>query len=154
MTINAFPIPTINAAEFNPQSYGWLPDGINHSTEMQALLNAVVAAGGGTIRFPAAAGRYRCDAQLFIPNDATATPNQVNIRIVGSGGGPIWDNNARTTVNAVVLDLRYTASDGNAKIETRGYGGLVIENLTLIDGGTANNTPFIHTSSTTLVFRG
>lgn len=139
---------------YNVQDYGWLPDSTDHSVEALALLATVSAAGGGTLFFPASTGKYRADSQLFIPNDNASIPTQANFRFTGAGGGALWGDAGRTQKGAAVLDLRYTAVDGNAKIETRGSGALVIDNLTLFDGAAANATPFIHTTNTTLTIRG
>lgn len=130
---------------FNVLFYGWLPDGTDHSTEALALLTLVSSLGGGTIYFPPSSGTYRADSQLFIPNDsATPQPNQVNIRFTGAGGGGAWYG-----VDAAVLDLRYHASNGNAKIESRGLGTLEFDHLTLKDGGSVDNTPLMHFTNTT-----
>lgn len=135
---------------FNAQAYGWLPDNTDRSAQALALLALVSAAGGGTIYFPSSTGMYRADSQLFITNDgASPQPNQKNFRFTGAGGGHAWYG-----VNAAVLDLRYQASDGNAKIESRGTGTLQIDNLTIMDGGSANNTPFVHLTNTTPVIYG
>lgn len=139
---------------FNAVSYGWVCNGTDQSTAALALLTTVNAAGGGTIYFPKCTSTYRADSQLLIPNDAMSIPNQVNIRMTGAGGGQIWGDVARDSVGAAVLDLRYTAADGNAKIESRGAGSLLIDNLTFKDGGTSNATPFIHSTNTTLTIRG
>lgn len=147
------------APVFNVQGYGWYPDGTDHSTEMLAILVAMDAAGGGTMFFPASAGTYRADSQMFIPNDGGVggnQPTQKNFRITGSGGGANLTVGPQTagygtTVNASVLDLRFSGvGDGNAKIETRGFGALYIDNLLIIDGSVGNTTPLIHTTNTTL----
>lgn len=131
---------------FNAQSYGWLPDSTDHSVEALALLTTVYNAGGGTIYFPPATGTYRCDSQLFIPNDsASPQPNQPSMQLLGAGANKQWYNSGTS-----ILDLRYTAVDGNAKIETRGKGTLFINNLTIKDGGASNATPFVHTTNTTI----
>jgi hypothetical protein len=133
---------------FNAQQYGWIPDDTDRSTAALALLSAVSTAGGGTIYFPAATSAYRADSQLFIPNNSASVPSQVNIRLTGAGGGSTF---TAAIANASFLDLRYTATDGNAKIETRGTGSLVIDHLGIEDKGSANNTPFIHSTNTTLI---
>lgn len=142
------------AAVYNVQDFGWLPDGTDHSTQALAILTAIDAAGGGTIYFPPSTGVYRADSQLLIPNNAASIPDQVNIRFTGAGGGTNWGNGPRTSVGASVLDLRYQAVDGNAKIESRGAGALVINNLTFKDGGSSNATPFVHVTNTTVTIRG
>lgn len=139
---------------FNAISYGWVCNGTDQSVAALALLATVSAAGGGTIYFPKCTSTYRADSQLLIPNDAMSIPNQVNIRMTGAGGGQIWGDAARDSVGAAVLDLRYTAVDGNAKIESRGAGSLLIDNLTFKDGGASNATPFVHSTNTTLTIRG
>jgi hypothetical protein len=145
---SATPIFDKGGQVFNAQSYGWLPDGTDRSTQALALLTTVKNAGGGTIYFPPSSTAYRADSQLLIPNDSATQPSQVDITLMGSGGGHNWYNQS-----ASLLDLRYQANDGNAKIETRGKGTLKIVSLTLTDGSTANNTPFIHSTNTVLIVR-
>ena len=96
-TIFVFPITTLALPFYNAQSYGWLPDGTDHSTQALALLSAVSAAGGGTIYFPPAgnASCYRADSQLLIPQTAQnkgngSQPVQANFRLTGGGGGAEW----------------------------------------------------------------
>src|SRR4029077_12827546 len=121
------------------------------------LLSTVSAAGGGTIYFPPCSSKYRADSQLLIPNNSASQPSQVNIRLTGGGGGQIWGGpgsaGALTSINAAVLDLRFHGTSGNAKIETRGLGNLSIDNLTIMDGGSPDPTPFIHTTNTTITIR-
>lgn len=141
---------------FNVQVYGWLPDGTDHSAQALAMLAAICPSGvgaGGTIYFPPSTGKYRADSQLFIPNDgASPQPHQCNLKFEGAGGGGNWW--ARYTNNASMLDLRYQASDGNAKIESRGLGVMVVENLTFTDGGSINDTPFLHYTNTQPKIKG
>lgn len=148
----------LNLGTYNVQDYGWLPDGTDRSTQALALLATVAAAGGGTLFFPGSTGTYRADSQLLIPNNSATVPEQTNIRFTGAGGGQMWGDETilpNVQRGAAVLDLRYVpgTQNGNAKIETRGSGSLVIDNLTLMDGGTSNPTPFIHTTNTTLTIR-
>lgn len=133
---------------FNVQNYGWAPDGTDHSAAMLAVLAAACPSGigGGIIYFPPSTGVYRADSQMLLPNDgASPQQNQCSLRLTGAGGGRQWYG-----VGASVLDLRYTAADGNAKIETRGKGNLEIDHLTIRDGGAFNTTPFVHSVNTTL----
>lgn len=139
---------------YNAQDYGWACNGTDRSTEALALLTAVASSGGGTIFFPPCASTYRADSQLFIPNNgASPRPYQTNIRLTGGGGGLNWFSGVAIGIaNATTLDLRYQGTGG--KIETRGAGALVIDNLTLTDGGSLNSTPLIHTTNTVLTIRG
>lgn len=131
-------------------SYGCIGDGAtNNDTCLTAALTALNAAGGGTLYFPC--GVYRINSQIVIPNSAgSPSPTQTNIRLTGAGGGPNWY--ANYTGACARLDLRY-ASTG-AKIETLGRGTLMIDRLTLQDGGSSNSTPFLHTTNTTLGIDG
>lgn len=126
--------------------YGCKGDGTtDNSACITTALTALTTAGGGTLSFPS--GTFRVNSQILIPNDAaTPQPNQVNIRFTGAGGGSAWYGTTSS-----ILDLRYTAIDGNAKIETRGKGVLAIDNLTLKDGGSSNATPFIHSTNTVII---
>jgi len=126
----------------------WTPDGTDHSAGMSNLLSAVYAAGGGTIHFAASPTAYRADSMMFIPNSGgSPQATNVNIRMYGDGGGQNWYH--LNSPGASILDLRYTGTAG-AKLESLGLGALVIENLTIKDGGSSNNTALIHVSNTTL----
>lgn len=133
---------------FDAQAHGWVADNTDHSTEALALLTTVKDAGGGVIYFRPSLNKYRADSQLLIPNDGAGQPSQVDITLMGAGAGHNWYNQS-----ASVLDLRYQATDGNAKIETRGKGTLRIEGLTITDGSGVNVTPFIHSTNTVLLIR-
>lgn len=134
---------------YNAQSYGWLPDSTDRSTQALALLTTVYNAGGGTIYFPPSSGKYRADSQLLLPNDGnTTSPQQKNIKLVGGGSAKNWN----TGTGAVALDLRYQGTGG--KILTLGNGNLQIENLFFKDGGSSNTTPFIYTTNTVLTIKG
>lgn len=141
----------IPALVFNAQEHGWLPDGTDRSAQALALLTAVDAAGGGTIYFPASAGVYRADSQLLIPNNLIAPQAaQHNVRLSGAGGGANWYAEQHPeTVNAAVLDLRYNSNHSpGGRLLTLGLGSLVVDHLQFMDGGAANNTPFIWTTNT------
>jgi hypothetical protein len=161
-TITSFPISTLPMPFYNAQSYGWLPDTTDRSTQMLAMLAAICPSGvgGGTIYFPpSSAGRYRADSQMLIPNTGATLPTQCNLRLTGGGGGPVYNTipaGAATSAPpmASILDLRYQSGNQNGKIETRGLGNLVIDNLTIKDGGSSNATPLIHDTNTTLTISG
>lgn len=139
------------ARQFNAQAYGWLPDGTDHSVEMLSLLDDLYVAGGGDVYFPSATGRYRADSQMLLPNNGASPQSaQPNVRLFGSGGGPNWYENTNASRNSSVLDLRYSTAASGAKIETRGLGVLVIERLTIMDGGSSNTVPLLHTTNTIL----
>jgi hypothetical protein len=140
------------AAVFNAQEYGWLPDGTNRSAQALDLLAKAYDAGGGTIFFPPSIGRYRCDAQLLLPNNgASPQPQQPNVRFAGAGGGSNWYEQTIAQDSAAILDLRYTSTGG--KIETLGVGSLMIDGLQITDGGSSNSTPLLHTTNTVLTVK-
>ena len=136
------PIIDAGGQVFNVQAYGWLPDGTDHSTQALALLAKIYNAGGGTLYFPPAVSAYRADSQLLFPNNGAPSPSNVNVILEGS------DSTTSGVVRSSTLDLRYQGTGG--KITTLGSGGLTIKNLSLIDRGTSNTTPFIYTTNTTL----
>jgi len=128
------------------------------SDDSQALsdaLTAITTAGGGTLVID---GLCKINSQIIIPNGGAAGTssdagqtlnNQYPIRIVGLGYPDMngsWAASRSASVSG--LDLRYSGS--GAKIITRGLGSLEISHLLLVDGGSANNTPFILTTNTTL----
>jgi hypothetical protein len=136
---------------FDVTAYGWIADGTDRSSAMQAVLDAAEAAGGGTIYFPPSTGVYRADSQMLIPNDAdTPQAIQVNIALEGAGGGANWYVGVGAPM-ASVLDLRYQGE--GAKITSLGLGALRIANLQITDGGAVNGTPFVLSTNTTLKVR-
>ena len=127
---------------FNAQSYGWLPDTTDRTTQAQALLNTVCPSGvggGGTIYFPpsTSGGTYRADGQLTLPIDANSIT--CKIRFEGAGGGPQWESGAASgnikLLGSSILDLRYNGNN-NGKIEMEGFGSVEIDHLGITDGGT------------------
>lgn len=136
-------------------AYGATGDGTtDDSTAVQAAIQAVYSAGGGEVHFPR--GIYRCNSQIVIPNDGTTTrASQPSIRLIGVGAGNSGDLNTTKGdaryLQGSVLDVRATAAP--AKIDTRGFGLLHIEGLTITDRGTSS-VPFIQTTNTTLHIRG
>lgn len=135
---------------WNAQEYGWTPDSTDRTSAATNLLQIVYAAGGGTIYFPPAAGNYRADGQLVIPNDgASPKPLQADILLLGAASGPNWHNAFLHSPST--LDLRYEGANGG-KIETRGRGTLQLKNLTVSDGGSsANTTPLVHVTNTEFI---
>lgn len=234
----------VSGLVYNAPDYGWIGDGTDRSTQAQALINTVSAAGGGTINFPASANTYRADSKLTFPTYLTVGDGfdgQASIRLTGSGGStnlnrasnptasPAWNNNAATLdlrATGVKVGAGHSGGQGNvivnggsgftdgtytmtvsggsfstaatfhvtfsggiassvptlinggayttiptnpvsltggdgtgvtaniyfdgAKIETTLSGGLEIDHLGFIDGGSANSTPFIQTTNTCL----
>lgn len=132
---------------FNVLAYGAVADGTtDNTTAVNAAISAALAAGGGIIYFPPAAGKYRINSQILIPNDsASPVPHQKPLRFLG--GGAHFAGIASPIYGESVLDLRYTGTTG--KIVTLGLGLLSFENITLTNGG-ADSLPFIYTTNTTL----
>lgn len=139
---------------FRPEDFGAVGDGdlstgsgTDDAPAFLAMLAAVYAAGGGTIRLDRRT--YRLGSALFLANDGTPSTfgKQPPIRIVGCGhhasgqGGPPVAGST----------LMWTAEAGTGavgKIDTRGLGSLVLEDLNLTSRGCA--LPFIHTTFTTV----
>lgn len=138
----------------NAKGYGCVgDDSTNNDACITAMLTAANSLGGGKLFFPP--GTYLANSEIFLPahDSVTPVPNQVNIELQGvaGGAGNFSSGNTSTTLTASVLDLRYTNTDGSGKIEGRGKGNLVIDSLTIKDGGSANATPLIHVTNTTLL---
>jgi hypothetical protein len=140
---------------FNVRAYGATGDGTtDDSAAVQGAIQAAYTNGGGRVYFPK--GVYRCNSQIVLPNDGGAPrATQPSIELMGVGAGNSGDLNttrgdSRYLLGSV-LDIR--ASTGPAKIDTRGFGLLRIEGLTITDRGTSS-TPFLQTTNTTLHIRG
>lgn len=132
---------------YDVTQFGITCDGTDQGTALTTLLATVSAAGGGTIFFPACTSTYRFDSQILIPNDSgSPQPRQSTLRFTGEGG-KVFGGAAAS--GASILDLRYTSTNGNAKIESRGLGILEIDHLSITDGGSVNATPFVHATNTT-----
>lgn len=138
-----------NPAVFNVQRYGIL--GVAHggtpvdeSTAFLSLLTTVFNAGGGTIEFNNR--KYRFDSQWLIPNDGATPPKQPSLRIVGQGA--LFGGQGSAPNGGTIIDLRFIGTP--AKIDTRGLGLLAIGELTLMDGGASDSTPFLQTTNSTI----
>ncbi len=133
-------------AVFYSEKNGVAADGTDQSTAMQALLQTVYDAGGGTIVLPP--GTTRCDSQLSIPNSGASAPLGKPIRITGAGafatGRGGW---SLAPSGGSILDLRASGSTGC--IQSLGYGNLEIDHVTLHNGG-SHTSPFVYSTYTTL----
>ena len=130
------------ATIYKPEKYGAVGDGVTNDTAaVQAALQAAYNAGGGTVYLSTKV--YRCDGQLYTPNDGLAFPSGRAIRITGTASdGALYPTN-----KGAVLDLRY--SGAGAKILALGRGILELDHFVLTDKG-ASSTPFLLTTNTIL----
>jgi peptidoglycan hydrolase-like protein with peptidoglycan-binding domain len=131
---------------FAPGKNGAVCDGsTDDSPAFAALLQTVYNAGGGIIRV---VGRCKLTTDIgTLPYNGNAgTPLQAPLRITGPVNSASFSG---TTMpgGAGILDFRYNSAVG--KIDTRGFGQLEIDHLTIMDGG-SDCAPFIHTTNTTL----
>ncbi len=116
---------------------------------IDAALASLYTLGGGTMVI---VGVCRYDSQLVLANDGTSSPlyKQPPLRITGVGGpdaNGLWSATTATPPSAI--DLRY-ATGAIGKIVTTGLGYLEIDHITLMDKGSANTTPFLRTTNTTV----
>ena len=137
---------------FDVLDYGAKCDGGTDDTvAVNKAILAASTAGGGTVVFPV--GTCYMAGAFVIPYAGTASPTQAPIRLTGAGciqngywagvgqGGGTVINNTYVPSGSVI-----------AKIDTRGAGVLVIDNLTLTDTGTGGGL-FIQTTNTILILR-
>ncbi len=133
--------------------YGILPNGSDMTSLINSLITTVYNAGGGVIAFRA--GTYLVSGQLTIPTDGLSTISLTNsIRITGAGCYKAGTGHTANIVatpppGGTILDMRYSGSD--AKLLTLGAGFLEIDNLSMMENGSAaTTTPFILTTNTVL----
>ena len=118
-------------------------DGTDQTATIQAEIDALMAAGGGTLELPE--GTITLDGTLTLVNDGATPPKQAPLRIVGQGAH--WSGRGTTPIGGTILDIK--GADTYGKIKTRGLGLLTLTGLTIRDtsGGT---TPLLYTTNTTL----
>lgn len=134
-------------------------DGTDQTATLQAELQALYNAGGGTLVLPS--GEIRLDGQIVFPNDGgttmpTGAQLQPSMTLRGEGG---WHSgqvqSTSPDIGGTSLLCNYTdATYNNAKFVTRGLGRLTIERLTMRSAAAADSTPFLYTTNTTLHIRG
>jgi hypothetical protein len=130
-----------------PEAYGAVGNGsTDDTTAINNAIAAVVANGGGTVLF--GAKRYLMNSDMVIP--FTVGPNQPPIRLTGQG--PWMPGSWGLTVTGgTQIDIRGTGNSGAhvAKIDTRGFGVLEIDHMTIMSGG-SDNFPIFQTTNTTV----
>lgn len=146
----------LNAAlsVFRPEDYGAVGDGdltagtgTDDSDAFISMLAAIYSAGGGRV----ALGRkvYRLTKALILSNTSTSSTfgKQPPIKFTGAG----HDTSGQGGMPVGGSILMWTAETGTGavgKIDTRGLGTLVMEDITLASRGCS--LPFIHTTFTTV----
>lgn len=118
--------------------------GADQTAALQAELDALYAAGGGTLLLPE--GTITLNGILTLANDAATPAKQPAIRIVGAGGAH-FSGRGTAIQGGTVLDIKGTDTYG--KIKTNGLGLLAIENVTFKDSA-STTTPFVYSTNTTL----
>ncbi len=114
---------------------------------LNVALAACQAAGSCTLTIPAST--CLINSQITFPHDSSTIWKTATIRITGNSGGDVngsWV--ATSTTGRPTLDLRYQGA--TAKLLALGQGNLEIDHITFLDGGTANNTPFLQATNTTV----
>lgn len=122
-------------------------DGTDQTALLQAEIDALMAAGGGTLLLPA--GTIVLDGTITLHNDGATPPKQAALMLQGTG--PHWSGRGTTPVGGTTLDIRGT--DTHGKIKTNGLGFLGLRDLTLRDTS-SDTTPFLYTTNTTLHVSG
>lgn len=97
---------------YSAEANGILPDGNDHTAELNALLANIYALGGGEIRF--GLGTFRFDKQIVFPNDGTLYTGgtqigakQPSFAIVGTSPGYVLEQVPPVNTGGTILELRY-----------------------------------------------
>jgi hypothetical protein len=122
-------------------------DGSDQTATLQAAINTAMGAGANDWLILNHNGAAVILGQLTFPNDGASPPNQRALRISGLACNA--NSNPIIPTSGTILDLRYPGTVSAAKIDTRGAGQLVLEHLALVDSA-EGNTPFLHTTNTTV----
>jgi hypothetical protein len=148
-TVNTARLLDKGGAVYNVTAYGIYPNGVDYTTQLNALLILVNNAGGGTIQFNG--GKYRFNGQIKISSSLGGeTPylRQSPITIIGAGCQKYsYLSTYPADSSGTTLDLRYNGPAG--KILTMGLGHLKMTGLTLFSGA-ITYTPFLYDNYTTL----
>lgn len=118
-------------------------DGTDQTVRIQGEIDALMAAGGGTLVLPV--GTITLNGTLTLVNDGATPPKQAALTLKGQGAH--WSGRGTAPVGGTILDIKGTDTYG--KLKTNGLGLLTIESVTFRDtsGGA---TPFLYTTNTTL----
>lgn len=133
-------------------------DNTDQTATLQAELNGLHAAGGGTLVLPA--GDIRLDGQVIFPNDGggifpTGAQLQRTMTIAGQGGYHSGQQATTYDTGGTRLVCNYTnATYNNAKLVTRGLGRLNIRDIVFVSKTANDATPFLYTTNTTLHVSG
>lgn len=134
------------------ESFGGTNDGTNtasaNDVALVAALSYLDAMGGGKIRYRA--GTYRFDAVVAPVNSGEAIPRMKPVEFEGAGCW--WSGNGLQTYGGTVLDLRAVSAEG--KMQFRGSGIFKSTGITYTNLGTADTSPILKTTNTTLHLRG
>lgn len=136
--------------------FGIKSDGTDESTAVMRAITAIESI-GGTLVFPS--GITRWDSYIRWPDrfEGDTAPRSRTVRLTGQGG--YFNGRTGTSTGAgsgsSILDMRYNNlvadPEKPAKIDLRGSGLLVMDNLIVTDYGGGGNTPFFQTTNTTLL---
>jgi hypothetical protein len=118
-------------------------DGTDQTATLQAELNALRAAGGGTLLLPS--GTVTINGTITLGNDGAVPAKQPYIKLAGHGTH--WSGRGTAPQGGTFLDIKGTDTYG--KLKTNGLGLLVITGVTFKDSA-GTTTPFVYTTNTTL----
>lgn len=125
------------------------PDGTDQTAVLQGELDALHAAGGGTLLLKSSGFGAAVSVKvtnLTLDNDGATPAKQPAIVIRGSGAH--WSGRGTTPVGGTTIEFTSAATYG--LIATNGLGLLRLENLTLRNTNTSISTPFIYSTNTTI----
>jgi len=146
------------SGEVNGEWFGMSVSSSDNGTALAAAIQHIMGTQGsinsygGTLYLPGP-GTYTCTTNIgVLPNDGNTTaPKQASLTIKGSAAG--CDYNVEI-LGGTVLDLAYAIpGTQNAKIDTRGFGVLTLEDLTITDSA-GSSDPFLMTTNTILRRKG
>ena len=124
-------------------------DGTDQTAALQAELNALQAAGGGTLVLPA--GTITIDGTLTVPGDGASPVPAMNSLTIQGQGGQVAARGVMLPKGGTVLDIK--GVDTYGKLKGNVIGKLTIRDITFKDSA-GTTTPFLYTTNTTLDVQG
>jgi hypothetical protein len=182
MTTTNFPFPglfpfpqgTTNANFINLSDF-LDGDGTDETAKWNAMWAGFVTAAGGASKLSVAIWvdpdkTFRIDGQWIVPYElildtfpgqgSALHPQTGTIKIFSAGFGAKGNLLDYPENRCGTLDLRYDAANGLGKIVAKGIGSFILEDVTIIDGGSGTHgTPFLYSTNTLVkksrvLFRG
>lgn len=124
-------------------------DGTDQTAVVQAELDALYDAGGGTLVLPSSPlGAVPIKvSKLTLKNDGAALAKMPTIGLRGQGMH--WSGRGTAPQGGTIIE--FTGTDTYGLLKSNALGALVIEGITFRNTTPANSTPFIYTTNTTVL---